>query len=340
MITVAILGGGFMGSAHASNYKALGDRVRVKTVCSRSTGRAAKVAESVGAELTTEMEAVFGDPEIDVVDVCLPTYLHREAAERAFAAGKHVFLEKPIALTAEDADAIIAAAERSGRFFMVGLVLRFWPEYVELHRRLAAGELGRPLAVSTYRLSPPADWADWFARVELSGGVPVDLLIHDFDQMNWLLGQPRTVYARASALGDASYPNHVLAIVEYDGAEGVAEGSMAMPGTYPFSSNIRVLCERGAAEYAFRATAAEDGGNIGAVDPSARGLRLYPRDGGQPEVVLLHPVDPWGPEIEYFVACVEQNRPPEEGTGEQAKQALLVSLAANRSLASGRPEPV
>jgi len=340
MINVAILGGGFMGSAHANNYKALEGRVRVKTVASRTTERARKVADLVGAELTTDLDAAIADPEVDVVDVCLPTDLHREFAEKAFAAGKHVFLEKPIALTAEDADAIIASAERSGRFFMVGLVLRFWPEYVELERRLAAGDLGRPLAISTYRLSPPADWADWFADVERSGGVPVDLLIHDFDQMNWLLGRPRTVFARASGLGNTNYPNHVLALVEYDGAVGAAEGSMAMPGTYPFSSNIRVLAEGGAAEYSFRATPAENGGNIGGVDPSARGLRLYPRGGGEPEVVLLDPVDPWGPEIEYFIACVEQGRPPERGTGEQAKLALLTSLAANRSLASGRPEPV
>ncbi len=340
MINVAILGGGFMGSAHANNYKALAGRARVKTVASRSTERAQKVADLLGAELTTDLDAAIADPEIDVVDVCLPTDLHREAAEKAFAAGKHVFLEKPIALTADDADAIIAAAGRSGRVFMVGLVLRFWPEYVELERRLAAGQLGRPLAISTHRLSPPADWADWFADFNRSGGVPVDLLIHDFDQMNWLLGKPQTVYARASALGNTNFPNHVLAIVEYDGAVGTAEGSMAMPDTYPFSSNIRVLAEGGVAEYTFRATPAEDGGNIGGVDPSTHGLRLYPRGGGQPEVVLLDPVDPWGPEIEYFISRVERGRAPEQGTGGQAKEALLVSLAANRSLTSGRPELV
>ena len=102
-----------------------------------------------------------------------------------------------------------------------------------------------------------------------SGGVPVDLLIHDFDQMNWLLGTPRRVFARAPR------PDHVLAVVEYDGAEGIAEGSMAMPKAYPFSSNVRVLAEHGAAEYAFSAAPAEDGGNIGASD-APRGLRLYP----------------------------------------------------------------
>ena len=331
-INIAILGGGFMGSAHASNYAALGERVRVKWVASRTTERAQKVAETVGAQFTTDLEEAMGDPDVAVIDVCLPTPLHRQAVERAFAEGKHVFLEKPIALTLEDADAIVDAAGRSGRLFMVGLVLRFWPEYVELRRRIAGGELGRPLAVSAHRLSPPADWNDWMADPSQSGGTAVDLMIHDFDQMNWLLGAPRAVYAREPA------PGHIVASVEYDGATGVAEGSMRMPRSYPFSSNIRVLCEGGAAEYAFSATPAEDGGNIGA-STTARGLRLYPADGA-PESAAVESADPWGPEIAYFVECVEQGRAPEQGTGEQAREALRLALAANRSLESGRPEDV
>jgi predicted dehydrogenase len=331
-INVAILGAGFMGGAHAANYRALGDRVHVKTVCARTIERAARVAETVGAEATTDLEAAIRDPGLDAVDVCLPTALHRMAAEQAFAAGKHVFLEKPIALTAADADAILEAAQGSGKILMVGLVLRFWPEYVELQRRVASGELGRPLAVSTHRLSPPADWNDWMADRSQSGGAPVDLLVHDFDQMNWLLGTPRSVFAREPA------PGQVQAVVEYDGAAGVAEGSMRMPKSYPFSSNIRVLCEGGAAEYAFSAAPAEDGGNIGA-SVAARGLRLYPSS-GDAATVPVESADPWGPEIAYFVDCVEAGREPEQGTGEQARQALLVSLAVNRSLESGRPEPV
>jgi predicted dehydrogenase len=332
MITIALLGGGFMGASHAANYSALGDRVRVKTVGSRKSDRAAAVADSLGAELTDDLAVAIADPEIDVVDICLPTPMHREHAEAAFAAGKHVLLEKPIALTLEDADAIAAAAGRSGRLFMVGLVLRFWPEYVELQRRIAGGELGRPLSVSAMRLSPPADWNDWMADPGKSGGVPVDLLIHDFDQMNWLLGTPRRVFARAP------HPEHVLAVVEYDGAVGIAEGSMAMPKAYPFSSNVRVLAKDGVAEYSFSAAPAEDGGNIGASD-AARGLRLYPH-GGEPVTVPVESADPWGPEIAYFVECVEQSRAPEQGTAAQARAALAVALAAARSLDSGRPEEI
>jgi len=211
-------------------------------------------------------------------------------------------------------------------------VLGFWPEYVELQRRAAAGELGRPLVVSTHRLSPPADWNDWMKDASQSGGVAVDLAIHDFDQLNWLLGTPRMVFAREPT------PGHVLAVVEYDGASGLVEGSMTMPRSYPFSSNIRVLCEGGVAEYGFSAAPAEDGGNIGASD-APRGLRLYPA-GGEPTSVAVESADPWGPEIAYFVECVDQGREPEHGTGEQAKKALLVALAADRSVETGGPEPV
>jgi predicted dehydrogenase len=111
-----------------------------------------------------------------------------------------------------------------------------------------------------------------------------------------------------------------------------------MPRSYPFFSSIRVLCEQGVAEYAFSAAPAEDGGNIGAPT-TGRGLRLYPA-AGEPETVPVESADPWGPELEYFVDCVEAGREPEQGTGEQAREALRLALAANRSLESGHPEPV
>ena len=232
-VTVAILGGGFMGVSHANNYAALGERVRVKTVCSRSAERAQRVADIVGAEVSTDLEAVISDPEVDAVDICLPTPLHRTAAERAFGDKKAVFLEKPLALTVEDGEAIVRAAERGGRTFMVGLVLRFWPEYVELHRRVTSGELGRPLSLAASRLSPPADWAEWFADPSQSGGAPVDLMVHDFDQANWLLGEPRTVYARGGTSAGAGFPDHVVAVVDYDGAAGGRGGEHVHAGELP-----------------------------------------------------------------------------------------------------------
>jgi predicted dehydrogenase len=295
------------------------------------------VADGVGASFTTDLDSVLGDPEIDLIDICLPTPLHRAIAERALGEKKHVFLEKPIALTLEDADAIVRAAEESDRLLMVGLVLRYFAEYVEIDRRVRSGELGKPLAASAYRLSPPADWADWFADVSQSGGPPIDLMVHDFDQMNLLLGAPRSAFARAISLGDPSYPNQVVALVEHDGGEASVEGSMAMPTSFPFSAGIRVVCERGVIEHGFRALPAEDGGNIGADVQSY--LRIHPSAGPMQELTV-EGGDPWAAELAEFVSCIEEGRPVERGTARQARAGLAVSLATIRSLASGQPEAV
>ncbi len=336
MIDVAILGAGFMGATHAAGWRALGSRARVRWVSSRSDQKAARVAKSVDAQPTTDLFAPITDQAVQAVDICLPTFLHREACDRAFAAGKHVLLEKPIALTREDADAILAGAERSRRTLVVGLVLRFFPEYVEIERRVRLGELGRPLVVSTYRLSPPPDWNGWMRDPAQSGGPAVDLLIHDFDQMNWLLGRPEQVVARAVPAGGGG-PGHITVLLDYDGAQALAEGGLTMPRSYPFTAGIRVLCEKGVLEHGFRAAPAEGGGNIGGA--MTRFLRLHPATGGA-ETLSLETTDPWAAEIAYFAECIAEARVPLRGTGEQARDALLVSLAVNRSLRSGRPELV
>ena len=333
MVTVAILGAGFMGATHANGYAALSGRANVKAVCSRSRERGEKVAASVAAAFVDDLETVLSDPEIDAVDICLPTSLHRDAAERAFAAGKHVLLEKPLALTEADAEAILGAAAASGRAFMVAQVVRFFAEYVEIDRRVSAGEIGRPRAVSAYRLSFPADWGEWIQDPAQTGGTPVDLMVHDFDQLNLLLGAAKRVHARPARGGQG----HVVAVVEHEHGTGLAEGSMVMPTSFPFSAGIRVLGEQGVLEHGFRAAPAEDGGNIGGDVQSY--LRLYPAD-GPPETIAVESDDPWGAEIAYFLDRVESGAAVERGTGEQALEALRVALAANRSLASGNPEPV
>ena len=113
MIGIAILGAGFMGQTHAGAWKALEGRVRVEVVASRTAERAAAVAATAGSgDVVADLQAAIADPRVDLVDICLPTPLHRTAAEAAFAAGKHVLLEKPLALTREDAEAILDAADR------------------------------------------------------------------------------------------------------------------------------------------------------------------------------------------------------------------------------------
>jgi predicted dehydrogenase len=319
---IALLGAGFMADTHARCYEAL--RTQVLVVCGLEDDRVAQLAERLGAEATADLERALSTPGVDAVDICLPTPLHRPVAEQALAAGKHVLVEKPIALTLEDADAIGDAARAAGRVVMVGHVLRFMPEIAELRRVLDSGELGPPRRASALRLSAPPDWNDWMRDEELSGGALVDLAIHDFDILGALLGPARRVHARAT-------PGHVTALVEHERGEGLVEGSHAMPGSYPFTANLRVLCERGALEHRFVAGAGDE-----VADDVVSELGVYAGEVRS----FSAPADPWQLEIEHFLACVESGAEPTDGSLEQARAALAVALAARRSLESGLPEAV
>ena len=221
----------------------------------------------------------------------------------------------------------------SGRTFMVGLVLRFFAEYVEIERRVASARSAPcGLSARTGSRSPPTGRTGSAIRSR-PGGTPVDLMVHDFDQLNLLLGEPRSVYAARP-----HRPERVTS--SRSSSTSAAPGSRrehADAALLPFSAGIRVLGEQGVPS---------------TVSGRARGGRRQHRL-GRPELPAAAPertasrrrspserTDPWGAEIAYFVDCVEAGAPVERGTGEQALVALRVSLAANRSLASGRLEAV
>jgi len=339
MIGVAILGSGFMARTHVGAWAGQEGRAAVRVVASRTLEGATAVAETCGAEATDDLAAAIARDDVDVVDICLPTPLHRPWAEAAFAAGKDVLLEKPIALTVEDAEAILAARDASGRRLMIGFVLRFWPEYEELHARLAAGAIGEPRSVSALRLSPPPDWNDWMIDPAISGGAAVDLMVHDLDQVAAILGAPRTVHARAVTAGPHGAPQHVVAVVDCEGGCASVEGGLLLPASYPFSSGIRVLGSEGILEYPFSAAPAADGGNIGGVDQSANALTRYPSAGDASRVDVASG-DPWARQCGYLLDRIESGQPIDRATGEDALRALRIALAANRSIASGAAEAV
>jgi predicted dehydrogenase len=172
-----------------------------------------------------------------------------------------------------------------------------------------------------------------------SGGVCVDLMVHDFDALSAVLGPPRRVFARALRSGPYGAAQHCHAVVEHDGGEAIVEGGLMQPDSYPFSSNLRVLCERGVVEYPFSAAPAADGGNIGGVDQAANRLRVHPADGPM-RLVDVVSADPWAGQAAAVAGWLERGEAPTEATGAHATLALRVSLAANRSLESGRVEDI
>jgi predicted dehydrogenase len=306
-----------MGLAHAKAWQSVG--AQVASVSSRN---AVPWVGEAGHLAVRDFREAIDSPDVDVVDVCLPTPLHRAAAEHALAAGRHVLLEKPIALSVSDADAIVAAGEASDAQLMVAHVVRFFPGYRVLREVVDSGRIGAPIAATAARLAAGSSNIAWIRDVEQSGGVTVDLLVHDYDQLNLFLGRPASVYARVSD------ERSVAVTVDYGGGRvGTAEGSTAMPAGYRFSTLLRVRCRSGVIEYATGECG--DGGVV----------RIWPDDGGV-EQVQVPATDPYQEQARYFLDRISSGEPVEEGTAEQARAAAAVGAAALRSASTGVPEPL
>jgi predicted dehydrogenase len=320
-MNIGVLGSGFMGATHARAYAKLPD-VRVVAVSSRSKDKAAKLAAEVGAQPTDDI-AIVDDPSIEAISNTLPTHLHRKYSVAALAAGKHVLVEKPFGLTVADCNAMIAARNKSGKYLMVAHVLRFWPEYVAMANFIKSGKLGKPLAATASRLSVTPGWAEWFGDPKLSGGAVLDLMIHDIDALNWLLGTPKSIYARGWESKPGSW-DHLHALVDYGTSHAFIESSEFMPADYPFTMTLKVLCERGSVEFGFRA------GGVSVEMGGGTSLMVY--EHGKSYKLEAQAGDAYEAQIAYFVGCIRSNTPPTLGTAEQGRLAVQLSLAARESL--------
>src|SRR5215208_34925 len=329
MVQVAVLGAGFMGSTHAKAYAAMSD-VDVAAIYAPSPDRGDPLAREIGSRWTDDLRAVLADPGIAAVDICLPTPQHREVTEAALAAGKHVLLEKPIALSLDDARALVQASEATDRIFTIAHVLRFWPEYVEIARRVGSGELGKPRIGFASRRQPFPAWSALFSQSDLTGGAVVDMMIHDYDALNWVFGTPLAVTARGMRNSRSGGFDQVQVLIDYgDGASALVDGGMMMPDSYPFSSRLEVLCDAGAMEYAFRA-----GGRSVEMGGGVNELTLYPNEG---DPLRLSPtqVDPYAAECAYFLDAIGRGTIADRATPSDALQALAVALAARESVELG-----
>jgi predicted dehydrogenase len=265
---------------------------------------------------------------VDVVDICTPTHLHYEMVLQAAAAGKDIICEKPLALTVQQGQAMIAACRAAGVRLLVAHVVRFFPEYAAAQAAVAAGQIGRPavvrLARGSYRPKKPA--GNWFLDVAKSGGMMLDLMIHDFDYARWIAGEVESVFARSIGRGEPSAAvDYGLAILKHcGGALSHVAGAWAYPPP-TFRTGLEIAGDAGLIEFDSAATAPIE-------------WLLLENQGEAPDVALpASPLSesPYTTQIKEFYAGLVHGRPIRV-SAEDGLAAVQIALAAVESAHSGR----
>ncbi|HEY8497374.1 MAG TPA: Gfo/Idh/MocA family oxidoreductase [Limnochordales bacterium] len=314
---VGLVGAGVMGRVHAAGWAAAG--AELVAVFSRDEDRARELAGQYGARVVGSYADLLR--EVDVVDICVPTHLHHDMALEAFSQRRHVVCEKPIALTEAEGREMIAAAERAGVRFFVAMVLRFFPQYRLTQELVAQGRIGQVGVIRLKRVSytPNKPGDNWYLDHARSGGMIVDLMVHDFDFACWLAGDVTRVYARAA--GD----RYALATLRFaNGAMALVEGGWANPPGV-FRTAIDVAGTQGVIEWSSDSTAT---------------IRTFLRqpEGTAGEVGLpLSPLaeDPYTTQIKHAYEAIRTGA-DFAVTPEDALRALRVALAAKESVRTGR----
>ena len=296
-----------MGSTHLKALRAL-PGVEVAAVCSLDeqalSGDLGGVQGNIGGPGGRhDFSGVrkYGDPEealagddIDAVDICLPTHLHGPVALQALRRGKHVLVEKPMALDGATAGVMAAEAGERGLVLMAAHVVRFMPEYAVLRELVLGGALGKvPRSASFRRRCAAPAWGGWLLDSTQSGGGIFDLLIHDVDFCLQLFGKPEALLATGHS-NPARGIDCVQAQLFYPRFAAAISGGWHHPRAFPFSAEYTLVADGGTVEFS----------------PAVAAPTVFDRD-GHARPLPLTGGDGYAAEIAYFVACCRAGRQPD-----------------------------
>jgi len=333
MVNVGVIGLGMMGLTHLDVYAKRKD-VRAVAISDKMPDRLSGKVRAAGnvegqaqgafdlsqARKYPEGMDLIRDPDVQVVDVCLPTPMHVEYALAVLSAGKHLLVEKPLARTYADASRLADAAEKATPISMIAMCMRFWPGWSWLKEAASGGPHGRVLSATFRRVAQHPGGA-FYSNGTLCGGAVLDLHIHDTDFINWIFGRPRAVstagYSKITAELD-----HVVTRYHYDNIPLVeAEGSWSMAEGFGFNMSYTINFERATAVY-----------DLAAKDK----LMLY--EPGKPaRAVELNPEMGYALEIGYFMECIKEGRRPSLVTLRDGAEAIRIVEAEVQSARSGKP---
>lgn len=339
-VRVGIIGMGFMGRMHLSAYRKL-EGVEVVAFADIDVSKRSGDATSAGNLGDTDFQAdvasfrtiyesgqeLIADPDIDLVDICVPTCHHRDLFVAAVAAGKHVLSEKPMAVKPEDVQAMVAAGKQARTAVMIGHCIRFWPAYVLLKECVDTQKYGACKSLILRRQGAKGLWSPWYFEAACSGGALYDLHVHDTDYVNFLFGKPRAVSSIGSRGGTTDRGvDHV--VTNYYFPESTVEAVTAIGAwhqhkTWPFYMGYTAVFTHGTLDF-----------DINRPQP----LMLYTDESATPLEVAA--TDGWFEEIKYMVECVAAGVPPTLNTIDSAEITMRIVQAEERSINSGKVEEV
>jgi myo-inositol 2-dehydrogenase/D-chiro-inositol 1-dehydrogenase len=337
---VALLGSGFIADIHVESYHRFVPDAEIVAVYTRNAEKAEAFAgKHKIARWFTDLEKVITESDCDVVDICLPNFLHHRAVMIAAKAGKHVIIEKPLSVTLEEADEMIAACKAANRKLMYAEELCFAPKYERVRLLANEGAFGKIYMLKqAEKHSGPH--TDWFYDINQSGGgVMMDMGCHALAWFRWMLGgQPRAVSVLAHMQtgllhkGRTRGEENSVVIVEFEGgAIGVAEDSWAKPGG--MDDSIEVYGTGGVC-YAdlFQGNAA--------LTYSEKGYGYAMEKSGSTQgwtfTIFEEMFNQGYPqELKHFIECVREDKQPVV-TGEDGRAVLELIYAAYRSAGTGQ----
>ncbi|GAA3411210.1 Gfo/Idh/MocA family protein [Paenibacillus hodogayensis] len=325
---IVLIGAGTMGGAHASCYIGL-PQAKLVGIVDSQLDRAERLAQFTGARaFATLEEALQSLDQVDIVDVCVPTFLHKEFVLKAAEHRKHVICEKPLAGNLPDALEMIDFCKAQEVRLFVGHVLRFFPEYEKAKSLLDSGTIGQVGVVRMTRAGRmPSGFNDWYADTAKSGGVVMDLSIHDIDFLRWCFGDVERVYAK-SLHGRANQTGRTMdyGLVTLRFQNGViahVEGSWAHEGfttKYEFAGSGGIIDFDSGRDKPLALTRRQ-------AEETANGVHV-------PESPVAQ--NPYARELQHFLECLEDGSIPRV-TAEDGYKAVEIVLAAIRSMETGQP---
>jgi predicted dehydrogenase len=336
-LKVGLIGSGFIADIHAAAFKMVAD-AEVVAVASPPPGEAKRFAEERGIPRAFEdYRDLLALEEIDMVNLCVPNFLHCQIAVDAAKAGKHVVCEKPLCRTLVEADAMIAACKEANVLLMYGEELCFAPKYVRAKQLVDEGALGNAFLVKQSE-EHDGPHMPWFWDVEQSGGgVLLDMGCHSIEYARWVFGKPEvsTVYANLGVYVHTDKTrgeDHSLCIVEYEGNKvGFAENSWAKRG------GVDDRCEIYGSAGFTRADLLR-GNSLLTYSQTGYGYAVEKADTTKGYTfTMFEEIWNYGfpQEMQHFVRCVRGEEKPIE-TGEDGREVLKIIHAAYESAGSGQ----